>query len=196
MNKLQLCNIALSKIGSFSIKSLSEKSEEAKKCNTFLDHVISASLEETNWPCSNKLVVLTLDADYVPFKYNYSYVYPDGALCIRRITCEAEVPSAGPLEYIITNNEYDELRIQTNVDSAYAEITLINSSVENLPPTLIEAISCRLAAELAVPIANNYNLREHMMKMYNTYLPRARVVAANQQRKAIAQNNKYRDARS
>lgn len=195
MNKLGLCNLALSKIGSYSIKTMSEKSEEAKKCNVFLDHVISASLEEANWPCSNKTVVLELEDNYTPFKYNFSYKYPDGALCIRRVTFEGEVPSDGPPEFIITNNDSDELVIRTNVESAYAEITLINSSVENLPPTLIEAIGCRLAAELAVPIANNFNLREHMMKMYNTYLPRARVVAANQQRKAIAQNNKYKDAR-
>ena len=58
-----------------------------------------------------------------------------------------------------------------------------------------DALSYRVAADLALPIANDMNLREHLYKLYIQVLDQAKVVASRNKTHRIPITGRYRGAR-
>ena len=79
MDKVTICNMALSHIKAGPIASLSENDTNANQCQIFYDTSRGAVLEAFNWTFSRHTAALTLITEYadpVLFGFRYRYAYP------------------------------------------------------------------------------------------------------------------------
>lgn len=150
---LTIANIALQKLGTKRLASLTEGGAIAQAVIDSLENVVRAELQSHPWNCATKRALLPMNAvppvygrknsyplpaDYLrllPPEEGYAYFYEDRMVEGRELVTEY----SGPLEIRYT-----------------AHITDVNL----YPPLLIESIACRLALQLCEVITQSNTKKE------------------------------------
>lgn len=77
MNKTEICNLALGRIGNFRITSINEAdSAEAEHCRRFFDITRQSLLRDFEWNFALEEAELSAIADGEAFDYSYAYTLP------------------------------------------------------------------------------------------------------------------------
>ena len=84
MNEIEICNIALARIGVAPIESMDEASEAARACNQYYDFVRRNVLRKYPWTFATRPVTLA-QIDETPPDYKFAYRYPSDALALRKM---------------------------------------------------------------------------------------------------------------
>ena len=147
-SKVNICNMALSRIGASTITSLTDGTQEAKLCNTFFDNLADRAMMQGSWSSTLKRVVLAQTTNTPAFQYDYEYQLPVDPKCLKVLMIDEDVD--GEHKYSI---EDDKLLTDKNgVSIKYiAQIT----DPENYDPMLTEAIEVLLAAYLVYPLTGS-----------------------------------------
>lgn len=86
MNKIQICNIALQRIGvTRKIESLTEETVEAENCELFFDMAVQMVYEDGQFDNMLKYKALSLIAENPNDEWLYVYDYPNDAITIRHV---------------------------------------------------------------------------------------------------------------
>lgn len=181
---VQICNVALYRLGNGqAIASLTEKSPAAEVCHLFYDDCCDAVLADFPWRFATKRVVLADLAQTQP-DWQFSYRYPTECLRIiqlmtpqgprfpasdDRVPYEVGADDAGTGRIILTNLPQACLRY-------VARITDPNM----FDAIFRDALSWRLAAEIAMPLTGDANLGNLAQQRYQMTLSAASSLSMNE----------------
>lgn len=183
---IDICNLALTRLGHVSIQSLSEESEEARKCSVLYDRVRRTALRAHPWSFATTTVALAvLSGDEV--LYEWDYVYQAPADILRAL-------------YIVDVNDKDNFKIPYELrtdrviltDEPDARLRYIKdiSDPSLFDEQFVEAFSYRLAADLAMPLTGKAEYANAMTNLYNLTVRAAMASDAKERRR---ENTLHRD---
>lgn len=161
LSAVQICNLALMKVGDVSISALTDSSKEARACNVFYPAMRDELLQSHPWNFALKRADISAQVTTTPaFEWDYAYTLPTNPLCLRvweLYGSEAEwVVEDGEL---LTNQEED-------IFVRYiAQIT----DTGKFSPAFCNCLAQRLGAELATKLADDKKLREMLLAELNRY---------------------------
>lgn len=150
MNKIEICNFALSKVGERPIVDLppAEDTENSRRCDWFLRIILEDLLAKHNWRFAQKELALTQLSGVTSVIGEYIYNLPGD--CLRPI-------DVLPLGHVDSWHILGS-RLICNYDSV--TLTYIDKNAANgpYPPWFANAVAHRLAADLgpAVSRENDY----------------------------------------
>lgn len=163
--QVQICNLALTRMGAAGIiQSMTEASEEAYNCNRLYEPSVRAMLDAYPWDFAREIATLALLSE-TPDDYDYAYSLPSG--CVRPLYL---LPKQDPpLEFRCRGTT-----LYTDQEDAVLAYTDYVSNPALYSDTFAEAVSYRLAADLAVPLASDLQLQERMLKLAQVAVATAR----------------------
>ena len=166
---VQICNLALAKIGDEQITSLTENSKAARLCNLVYEPMRDATTRAHPWNFAVTRVALAADVTAPTYEYDAQFALPSDFLRLLgtdlldtakflvesgHILCDASTLNIRYVQQVIDPNRYDWL--------------------------FIEALSARIAAELAIAIADNRALSVDLFNLFSTKLADARTADATE----------------
>ncbi len=171
-----ICNLALSRLGHAQvIASLDEESTAASLCNVHYDPTREAMLRDWPYPFSRKWADLALVEEDPNDEWGYAFREPSGSLRVLRVL--NPLIRGASVVYAKGADDGGGL-IYTDSDTA-ACVYIDNITNPGLfPADFVQAFAWRLAAELAVPLAQNAGLRATMETAYLRALSAARATSA------------------
>jgi hypothetical protein len=167
---VDVCNLALARLGDARITSLSDGSAQASYCTVFYSHTLKELQTDYDWQFCRKLATATATAAPA-FGYSAAYTLPADFLRLLRVNGIDEDENFGKWE-IIGATLHTSLTAPIQIDYI-ANVT----SVTTFPPVFSELFSLKLAANLAMPLTGSKELFQQLAESF----------AANLQRPAVKQ---------
>jgi hypothetical protein len=161
-SKVQICNMALSRLGARSIVSLDEGTNEANLCNTLFDDIAERVMVQGSWTTTIKRVGLPRTVNTPSFGYGYEYQLPVDPKCLKVLNVN---DSSIRTDYRI---EGDKLLCDDDTVKIRYIAKLTNTS--DYGPLLTEAIELLLASYLAYPLTGNGAMADRMKAEYSEIL--------------------------
>lgn len=171
MNNIEICNLALGRIGVDEINRMDEASQPARICTRYFNFTRQNVLRRFPWTFATKRVQLALLNETAP-DYKYAYQYPSDALAIRLMYNDSFVGLPKDNYFRIMNGNGGR-KIYSNISNAYVEYTADVKDSETFDSQFIEAFSWKLAAEMAFALTGNMNLATNAIQAYNAYFTEA-----------------------
>lgn len=154
---VQLCNIALLRVGGTRISSLNDQSENAIIANIVYDIVYENVLAKYKWQCSTLRVKLAQLNDSPVYEFNYQYQLPTSPKCLRIFSI---YPKA---DYKVENG-----KLLCNLNEVYIRYAARITEAE-LSAHVALVISARLAIEFANRIAQDSGLKAQLWSEYRMF---------------------------
>lgn len=196
MTLLEMYNLCLSRLGSRQVLTGTTGTDPATLAIAGSYPVARDELLRSHtWPFATAACELQEVAAIVP-QWSYAYAYPETTLAVVRIYSDS-TPDGRTEEYAVQSNEdgTDKL-IVTNVSPAYAKRVVAVTDPARFDADFVDALAYKVAADLAMPLANDMNLREHLLKIHYQVLNQALVAAGRERTLRIPPAvGRYRGAR-
>lgn len=151
LTKIDLCSMALLKLGEKSIQSLLDDTPAAQLSRTLFDPVIDALLASHPWRFACKTFDLTKNSDD-------DFLIP--AECLRILKCNGE---------IIGN------KIVASADKI-AILALVRVPVENFPSYFVSLAATKLAMEFCIPLIGEQTVFRMLAALYETEMQSAKFI--------------------
>lgn len=163
---LEICNAALSKVGANRITSLTEDSKEARLCNSLYDPLRKVVEASHPWKfCTNRMQ-LALMVDTPIFGYARMFEIPLSVLRVLEVNCD---------NYPFSNETYNGKNvIATDASTCFIVGIIDNPNTTMWTPTFDDALSWRLAADLAYPLTQDETVTQNMFQMFERAVSYAR----------------------
>lgn len=190
MNAVEICNLALGRIGqgaSNPIQSLTESSEAARACNRLFAPTMQFVLREhIAWPFARKAVALQTVAQTVP-GWSFVYAYPNDCLRLHALCDEDTDPFRLPTPQTATpyklmaSNDGESLVIATDLASAWAWYTADVTNPHFADALFQDVLAWRMAMELALSLKADPRLMQSAQLGYRNALGIAAMAVAGEQ---------------
>lgn len=191
--KIEICNLALSRIGANAISALTDSSKEARELNKIYEPTKEIVLSAHDWNCARRRASLVLSTDTIN-GWDYVYAVPSDCLVARSIyTSDPSIKI--PFESAIRATT-NVKRIYTNEESAELIYTSNLTDASLFEPMLVNAFAFLLAADLSQPLRGKLDMHNIMMQRYNMAIEAAKPLSANQNEKAPDDSSSFTRARS
>jgi hypothetical protein len=178
-SEVSICNLALSHIGaSANISSLSEQSEEAYHANLLYAETRDAVLRAHPWAFAARYKSLSTIGT-APGNWSYQYAYPNDCLKVRSILQTRNTSAPIPYELGLAD-AYNARVILTDQAEAVLFYTYQVVNPLAFDENFVQALSWRLAAELAMPLTRDENRMKAAYQMYQAVLAEALQINANE----------------
>lgn len=195
MTKVEICNLALGRIGrKAAITSLSENSAEARACARIWDVTRQALLREFTWGFSRKVALLALSTENIP-GWEYLYAYPSDCLQALRIFNAAGAEYKGEQEKWDVITVGNSTFIACDVDTAYLEYTCDKTDSDDWTAQFIDCLAWKLAFELSMPLVGDQNLRNSCWQLYTNAGNMAKTTNAAEKNVDAFKERRYINAR-
>lgn len=183
---VSICNSALIKLGCNVISSLSDDTKEAVLCNARLAHIRNKVLEDHNWGFATKFVELaSVDAGDLDLNgWGYAFLLPADLLRMQRGEDwdDSFETSDG---YLLADSDPFKIKYTAKI-----------TNPGSFTYSFAEALSWRLAADLAYALTRSREVGETMMKGYEMDLKAARYNDAHKKSPEGPYANTWLDARN
>lgn len=183
MNAVELCNVALARVGFSPIDAFypTEDTPAARACKKFYESSRDSVLRDHAWSFATRQTDLAVSS--VEFDdYEYVYAYPSDCLYIQKVL-DSDGGDNG-YEYVVRTDDGDERVICTDVEDAVIRYTMRAETPNIYDPVFLQALEWRLTSELALSFKGDQNLATTALDMYMRVLGRARALDANEQNKS------------
>ena len=178
LSKIDICNHALLKVGSETIASLdvSTSTDEgviysAKLCNILFDQALVETLRLYPWNSVTKRASLTKLSDAPAFKYQYQYPLPNDFVRLINVYDSTDAYD-DRREWVIEGEN-----ILCDYSSLYIKYIHKPQNVSVLDALASQALICKLAMKLAVPLQLDDKLQQTIMsELVTVVLPQARSI--------------------
>lgn len=175
MNNVDICNYALNHLGQRSITSLTESSNEARKCSQVFELVRDSVLRAHDWSFASKTDALAMLSETI-IGWDYLYTKPVNCLFVRRVFNLGNEKEEVPTEFEELKSPLGIKAIATDIDEAYAKYTVKITDPNDYDSNFVEAFSYKIASVLAKPLTGDMAIMTEMERLYNTSLPEAKRV--------------------
>lgn len=197
MDKIEICNMALSRIGATPIEALTEASEEARRCLQFYEHDRRVVLRRYPWPWATRREELALLPE-TPKDYAYAYRYPASCVCLRKLYSVDEegrfLPLPDFVSYQMTSDAEGKV-LNTNEERVAAEYTADITDNDLMDEIFCEALSWKLAASIAFKLTGNPTIVQMATSEYERIFAEALTDAENEQNVKVPELNTFIRAR-
>lgn len=146
--RTQICKQAIMRLG--SLESL--KSQPMVFANSFYDHTLEELLSDVPWAFAKKQVTLTVSATNPSTGYTKRYTLPTDFIDLLRVNNIDTTENFGQWE-IVGGFLHTDIGAPIIVD-----YTSLVTDVTLFPAPFIEALICRLAAKIALPLTADGNI--------------------------------------
>ncbi len=162
-SKVDICNMALSRLGANTITSLTDNTVEAKLCNTFFDILADRVMMQGSWSSTITRVDLAQTINTPSFGFAYEFQLPVDPKCLKVLNVDEALPGS-----ITFRKEGDKLLTdESTIKIRYvAQLTDTN----DWDPLLTEAFEVLLASYLAGPITGKADLAASLKKEYMDFV--------------------------
>lgn len=195
---IDLCNIALSRIGRGSIISLDDRSEESRQCKLYYDLCRQTLLKDYDWGFAKRIDQLA-QIDLQHFGWAYVYAYPSQCLQVLRIYNDQGESLVHKNDVIdqwdIFNISGGRQALACDVTAARAEYVVDIRDATLYSAQFSDALSWRLAAELAFPLTGDANLRMNAWQFFEMTARKVKTNTARERNVDAKTTNKYVEAR-
>lgn len=192
-SEIQICNLALSHLGVHTINSLSDASQEARKCSLYYAPARDFVLADFPWNFAERRNYLALLSGITPLGFLYAYQYPVDCLDIRGVYDYYLVTKA---EYLVNvSADLASKQIFTNQETAAIIYTAKVTNVNLFDEAFKTALSYKLAADLVPSLVKKDAVFRSMMAAYVTYLNNAKARNASESKEPEDTSNTFADAR-
>lgn len=158
-SKVQICNMALSRLGARSIVSLDEGTNEANLCSTLFDDIAERVMVQGSWTTTIKRVGLALTTDTPSFGYAFSFQLPVDPKCLKVLNVN---DTNAATDYRIEGD-----RLLCNDSSVKIRYIGKLTNTSDYGPLLTEAIELLLASYLAYPLTGNASMADRVKAEYS-----------------------------
>jgi hypothetical protein len=178
LTKIDLCNHALLKVGADTIASLDTNPDaseginrKAALCNILFDQALEEILRSYTWNCVTKRAKLTRLSEKPSFKWDYQYQLP-GDFC-RLINLYDNVNAYDDgTEWVIEGNS-----VLCDHEEVYITYTHIPEDISILDPLAAQAVICKLAIKLCVPLQLDESMANNILQeLLGVVMPAARSI--------------------
>jgi len=170
MNKVDICNKALTLIDGDYILSLDEDSQNARLCNEFFDSSLETLLQEHPWNFALKRATLARLAEAPAYGYTYAYGLPSD--CLRVVHFENQESG---YSFAIENHS-----VVTDTDTCKVTYIYDVEDMNKLSPIFRQAFIFYLAAELAPWITNAAQFAAGAAQQYASAFKKAKTANARE----------------
>lgn len=193
-SEVQICNLALSRVGARRISSLGENTKEAKECNKIYTDTRDFVLAAHDWGFARKHATLAAISTPTYPGWDYAYAYPTDCLAARRI--KNDTGSTSPIAYSLEEDRYmnvgkvefeirataalDGKVILTNEPEAVMIYTARVTDSNLFSAEFIDAFAYRLASDLAVPLRADTRKSDTHFRKYTFLIGSAQASSANE----------------
>jgi hypothetical protein len=193
-SETEICNLALVRLGDYMITSLDEESTAARYCALFYAGVRDAVLRDYPWNFAIRKKALAL-ADETPV-FGHAFMYGLPSDCIRALDLRASFRSGPAVEFSLElNAEGTTLMLCADEPAAILRYVARIEDPSLFDAEFVEAVSWKLAADLAQPITGDSSKQQAMLTMYRNTLVQARQRNAVEGRKRTVAGNDFVSAR-
>jgi len=189
--KLDIINLALMRIGESPIQSLEEGSTPANSAKALYDMSRRAVLRDFDWSFAMKTSSLPLLADEGEEAGVYVCSVPADCLRVVQVLRRYEANIARGTAGFYTSNEWfrvqgNKLYVRTPVP--YVRYVRDEENTNLFDAKFIEALSYKLAGELAMPVRQSESLMASMLNAYQGLVGTAAEESQNEHEPALSQN--------
>lgn len=146
---IEICNLALTRLGADSIRSFDEDNKRARLSQITYEHVRNLYLEDFEWTFNTKYAQLALLSTITHPSFDYVYQIPTDCLYPRQIMDESGNISS------TVKWEVFGIRIATSIPGAWLRYSEKVTVSGIFPPYFVEALASQIAAELAPAIVQD-----------------------------------------
>jgi hypothetical protein len=171
MTDVQICNLALARLGDARITSLSDATAQAQYCSLFYSQTLEELQTEFDWQFCRKLSSLTADPTPPAFGYSHRFEVPADFLRLIRLNGIDEDENFSKWEIV-------DGFIHTDLSSpAQIEYIANVTDASKFPAVFIEIFSAKLAVNLALPLTASKELFAQMAEIFTANIQRPIVKA-------------------
>ena len=149
--KIDLCSMALLKLGEKPIQSLQENTASAQLAQTLFTPITETLLSMFPWKFATKSLVLNRNSDG-------DFIVPTGVL--RILTCEGQIYG----NKIITSGDILEIS------------AIVKTEPEDFPGYFASLVATKLAVEFCIPLLGDTNVFRMMTALYESEYQSAKFV--------------------
>lgn len=168
--KIDLCSMALLKLGEKPIQSLSEDTVSAQLARTLFDSVTETLLAMFPWRFATKTLVLQKNSDG-------DVVIPSNVL--RILKCDGQIQG----DKIITSGDALEVR------------AIVKTEPESFPSYFATLLATKLAAEFSIPLLGDANVFRMLTALYESEYQSAKFIDSTSSRTSNIDNFSLIDSR-
>lgn len=166
---VEICNLAVTKLGEDPITALTENTKAARLCNLHYPLMRDFVLTAHNWNFAITRAELAVSGDAPAFDYTTKFALPVDCLRV----------------YQTSLPRYQHWKVESGFilcDSSELKIIYIRRVTDpnQFSPLFVEALASRIASELAQPIADSPSLAGNMFNLYERKLREARTYDAQE----------------
>lgn len=163
-SKIDLCNMALARVGQNAITSFSDNTDAAKRCSVLFDPVVDIVMSASEWTTLIKRVQLVATTTTPVYDFTYEFQLPPGILKLIEIADNRDK---------ITEYKREGDKLLCNISPISIKYTIREENTQLWGPHLYEAVTLKLAAELVYPLTGNAGLIEGFERKYAIWMRRA-----------------------
>jgi hypothetical protein len=171
-----ICNLALSRIGHGRIASISEGTKAADYLSLHYPIARDAMLRDHTWNFSIRRQTLAASATAPNHEWDYKFALPSDCLKVIRTDLDdlgGEIVNAYPYTSV-TPYAVEGRFLLTNEDEVSLEYVSQATDTTQFDSLFVDCLAQRLAAELAMPLADNASLAKSMWDIYAMKVREAR----------------------
>lgn len=175
-SRLAIANGALSLVGAEAIRSLDERSREAKLCSDHFDAAFREALATFNWPEAKATRSLVKAADILaPSGAAYTYILPDDY-----VTAWYAGDAQTPVHYEIGHAATGAgLYLFSNEPSLLLTYTTSRTIPEQMSPQFIRAAEYILALRIVYPLTKKATSRDRIVREWDRAKEEIKVLLVN-----------------
>jgi hypothetical protein len=188
MQKIDIINLALARLGQASIASLSEGSEEAAKASAVWEGALLTTLQSCRWGFNTARARLALlEEEPEGYPYQYRYAAPSGMLQPYELVRPLMVGEAIPFLF-------EQGSIYTNEPDAVLVYAAREERVSQFSPSFQDALGWRLAGDMAMALTQRPDMAKLAEETFQKAIASARALAG-MSRKGERRTPRYIQAR-
>tara|TARA_R110000803_G_scaffold116458_1_gene185031 strand:- start:443 stop:1024 length:582 start_codon:yes stop_codon:yes gene_type:complete len=168
-SEVQICNLALAKVGDEQITSLTENSKAARLCNLVYEPMRDTTLRSHPWNFAIQRVELAASTDTPSYEYNAQFTLPSNFL---------RLLGTNMLDAAKFTVEGDQLLC--NASTLKIKYIYQVTDPNKFDWLFIEALSARIAAELSIAMTDSRTLTVDLFNLFSTKLADARSADATE----------------
>ncbi|MBQ8809471.1 MAG: hypothetical protein IJZ69_04265 [Bacteroidales bacterium] len=181
VTNIVICNMALGYIAKTRIFSLEDKSEEARMCSLYYDHLRRMLLRNYTWGFAKRVVQLALISKTMP-GYEYVYAYPSECLAVRNIYNKdgASVKEYEREKYDIFVMDNGVVAIACDVEDAFIEYTHDVVDADTFSVDFVEALSRLIASNIAQSLTGSAAQAQEQYQLFQAMIANAKLASAQE----------------
>ena len=177
-SKVQICNLALSRLGASTITALTDNTTEAKLCSTFFNDIADEVMMEGSWTSTVKRASLAKTTNTPAFQYSSEFQLPVDPFCLKVLNIDEDTP--GDISYRV---EGDKI-VSDNASMKIRYIARLTDT-EDWDILLRRAFVARLASELAYPLTGDAAKVQAEFELYQFFVKEGLAIDGQQGSKEI-----------